>query len=170
MGPVGCMRPAPNTLPTRQLTGGAPVRVSVARPRRRQYRPPAGTGGSGGLAYKRETGITIVRSALLPVDIPLRGASVRALASVAGRVHPARTRTAVLVSATPPPQARVGYTGSPYCRCSASSRPIAGAPRQTAQPMVLPAAGALRHKAGGMRRIAVQGRRHRTLLAGIGPG
>ena len=58
------------------------------------------------MAYKRETGITIARSALLPVDIPLRGASVGALASVAGRVHPARTRNAVLVSATPPPHAR----------------------------------------------------------------
>src|SRR5262249_55595679 len=34
------------------------------------------------------------------------GASVGALASVAGRVHPARTRDAVLVSATPPPHAR----------------------------------------------------------------
>jgi hypothetical protein len=34
-----------------------------------------------GLAYKRETGITIARSGLLPVDIPLRGASVGALAS-----------------------------------------------------------------------------------------
>src|SRR5262245_52592507 len=62
--------------------------------------------GLRGLAYKRETGITIARSALLPVDIPLRGASVGALASVAGRVHPARTRNAVLVSATPPPHAR----------------------------------------------------------------
>ena len=29
---------------------------------------------------------------------------------IAGRVHPARTRNAVLVSATPPPHARVGYT------------------------------------------------------------
>jgi len=42
--------------------------------------PPAGTRGPG-LAYKRETGITSARSALLPVDIPLRGASVGALAS-----------------------------------------------------------------------------------------
>ena len=33
------------------------------------------------MAYKRETGITIARLALLPVDIPLRGASVGALAS-----------------------------------------------------------------------------------------
>ena len=37
--------------------------------------------GLRGLAYKRETGITIARSGLLPVDIPLRGASVGALAS-----------------------------------------------------------------------------------------
>ena len=36
--------------------------------------------GLRGSAYKRETGITIARSALLPVDIPLRG-SVVALAS-----------------------------------------------------------------------------------------
>ena len=32
------------------------------------------------MAYKRETGITIARLALLPVGIPLRGASVGALA------------------------------------------------------------------------------------------
>jgi len=37
--------------------------------------------GLRGLAYKRETGITIARLALLPVGIPLRGASVGALAS-----------------------------------------------------------------------------------------
>jgi len=40
-------------------------------------RPARGFRGS---AYERETGITIARSALLPVDIPLRG-SVVALAS-----------------------------------------------------------------------------------------
>src|SRR5262249_1050229 len=37
--------------------------------------------GLRGSAYKRETGITVARSALLPVDIRLRGASVGALAS-----------------------------------------------------------------------------------------
>ena len=93
------------------------------------------------MAYKRETGITIARSALLPVDIPLCGASVGALASVAGRVHPARTRNAVLVSATPPPHARRLYRIAILPVLCPSSRPIAAAPRQTAQPMVLPAPG-----------------------------
>jgi len=47
------MRPGPNTLLTRQLPGRAAVKV--ARPRRRQYRPPAGTGGSGGLVLMTHT-------------------------------------------------------------------------------------------------------------------
>ena len=60
---------------------------------------------------------------------------------IAGRVHPARTRNAVLVSATPPPHARRLYRIAILPVLCPSSRPIAAAPRQTAQPMVLPAPG-----------------------------
>jgi hypothetical protein len=58
-------------------------------------RPARGFPGS---AYERETEITIARSALLPVDIPLRGAvgaqSSCQLAASARPPHPARQRAA----------------------------------------------------------------------------